>query len=234
MDAVILCAGRGERMRPFTDTLPKSLAPVCGRPLLDYHIEGLLAANAHRIILVVNYLREHIVEHVSRYSLEVEATLVWQEAPLGITDAFMRVRQRVKSNFLAIHSDNLFVPNVFSLLAERHVPGAVTMATVPYEGKSPRNRARQSPVTGRLRLASNASSPKDDVDVQTTGCCILPAQIFDLLERGRAENPSCDVYDVLCANQGALNMVGVLHEGLWANINTQEDIRQLEARLPPA
>jgi len=234
LDAVILCAGRGERMRPLTDTLPKSLTPVCGRPLLDYHVEGLLAANVRRIIFVVNYLREQIVEHVSRYSVEVGATFVWQEAPLGITDAFMRVRQLVKSDFFAIHSDNVFVPNVFGPLAEGHVPGAVTMATVPYEGKSPRNRAGQRPVTGRLRLACGASSANDDVDVQTTGCCILPVQIFDILSRGRAENPSCDVYDVLCANQGDLNMVGVLHEGIWANINTQEDIEQLEAGLPPA
>jgi len=231
LDAVVLCAGRGTRMRPVTDAVPKSLVPVCGRPLLDYHVEGLLAEEMRRVIFVVNHLRQRIIDHVSRSFPELRATFLWQENPLGIADAFIRVKELIATDFLAAHNDNFFLPRVFGALIARHVSGAVTMSTVPYKGKSPRNRASQDPVTGRLRLACGAAPLRRDIDVQTTGCCILPVEIFDLLESDRADNPSCDVYEVLCMNQDNLKMVGVLHEGIWANINTLEDIEQLEAQL---
>ena len=218
-------------MRPLTDAVPKGLLPVRGKPLLDYHIEGLLGAQVGGIIFVVNHLREKIIEHVSQSFPRVKATFLWQENPLGIADAFIRAKELIATDFLAVHTDNLFLPHVFGALIARHVPGAVTMSTVPYKGKSPRNRANQDPVTGRLSLACGAAPRCRDIDVQTTGCCILPVEIFNLLESGRADSPSSDVYDVLCANQDKLNVVGVLHEGLWANINTQEDMRQLESQL---
>lgn len=218
-------------MRPLTDNAPKSLLPVHGKPLLDYHIEGLLRADARKVMFVVDYLRERIIEHVSQSFPEVDATFLWQENPLGIADAFLRVRSEVATDFWAVHTDNLFVPHVLRSLIDCHVRGAVTMATVPFKGKSPRNRACQDPVTGGLSLAFGAAPRCRGIDVQTTGCCVLPAEIFGLLEKALAERPSCDVYDVLCANQEDLNLVGVLYDGVWANINTAEDMSEVESQL---
>ena len=53
--AMILAAGRGERMRPLTDDLPKPLLPAAGKPLLQYHLQGLARAGVERI--VINHAR---------------------------------------------------------------------------------------------------------------------------------------------------------------------------------
>lgn len=53
--AMILAAGKGERMRPLTDTLPKPLLPVGGVPLLQYHLENLVQAGVEKV--VINYAR---------------------------------------------------------------------------------------------------------------------------------------------------------------------------------
>jgi MurNAc alpha-1-phosphate uridylyltransferase len=51
MKAMILAAGRGERMRPLTDRLPKPLLPVAGKPLIEYHIQGLARAGIRELVI---------------------------------------------------------------------------------------------------------------------------------------------------------------------------------------
>lgn len=60
MRAMILAAGRGERMRPLTDNTPKPLLPVAGKPLIQYHIEALAAAGVRDIVINLAWLGQQI------------------------------------------------------------------------------------------------------------------------------------------------------------------------------
>lgn len=62
MRAMILAAGRGERMRPLTDRTPKPLLPVAGRPLIEHHIASLAAAGIREIVINVSWLGQQIVD----------------------------------------------------------------------------------------------------------------------------------------------------------------------------
>lgn len=62
MKAMILAAGRGERLRPLTDTLPKPLVPVLGKPLIVYHIEKLAAAGIVDIVINHAWLGHKLIE----------------------------------------------------------------------------------------------------------------------------------------------------------------------------
>ena len=61
MKAIILAAGRGERMRPLSDACPKPLLPVHGKPLIEWHIEALARAGVHEIVVNTAWLEERIV-----------------------------------------------------------------------------------------------------------------------------------------------------------------------------
>ena len=61
MKAIILAAGRGERMRPLSDDCPKPLLPVHGKPLIEWHIEALARAGVHEIVVNTAWLEERIV-----------------------------------------------------------------------------------------------------------------------------------------------------------------------------
>ena len=74
LTAMILAAGRGERMRPLTDTLCKPLVPVRGAPLIEYHIKKLVAIGVKRIVINVSYLAEQLVQTLGsgeRYGCEL-------------------------------------------------------------------------------------------------------------------------------------------------------------------
>ena len=74
MRAMILAAGRGERMRPLTDTTPKPLLPVGGKPLIVWHIERLKKAGIDEIVINLAYLGEKIEAYLgdgSRYGVKI-------------------------------------------------------------------------------------------------------------------------------------------------------------------
>jgi MurNAc alpha-1-phosphate uridylyltransferase len=63
---MILAAGRGERMRPLTDTLPKPLLPVCGRALIDYHLDALAGAGFRDVVINIAYRAAQMIAHCQR------------------------------------------------------------------------------------------------------------------------------------------------------------------------
>jgi MurNAc alpha-1-phosphate uridylyltransferase len=60
--AIVLAAGRGERMRPLTDTLPKPLLPVRGKPLIEWHLEALAAGGVREVVINTAWLEERLIE----------------------------------------------------------------------------------------------------------------------------------------------------------------------------
>jgi NDP-sugar pyrophosphorylase family protein len=60
MQAIILAAGYGKRLRPLTDRIPKCLVPVKGKPLLVRSLELLDARNIHNVLLVVGHMKEKV------------------------------------------------------------------------------------------------------------------------------------------------------------------------------
>jgi MurNAc alpha-1-phosphate uridylyltransferase len=74
---MILAAGRGERMRPLTDSLPKPMIPVCGRSMLDRTMDRLIEHGVRNIVVNVHYLGERIAEHLGgRANIVREAALL--------------------------------------------------------------------------------------------------------------------------------------------------------------
>jgi N-acetyl-alpha-D-muramate 1-phosphate uridylyltransferase len=71
---MILAAGRGERMRPLTDTIPKPLVPLQGKPLIQYHVERLAAAGIERIVINLAWLGEQVRQALGdgrRFGVEI-------------------------------------------------------------------------------------------------------------------------------------------------------------------
>lgn len=106
MDAIILAAGKGTRLRPYTETVPKPLLDVQGRPILDWIIGALPPVD--RLVVVVNYLAEQIEEYLTKQSHVKNWTTVRQSEPRGTGDALMSCRDAITSDrVMVLNGDDL-------------------------------------------------------------------------------------------------------------------------------
>ena len=86
MKAMILAAGRGLRLSPLTDSLPKPLVPVLGKPVIEYHIESLARAGCTELVINVSYLADQLVDYLGdgcRYGVSIQYSLEAQALETG-------------------------------------------------------------------------------------------------------------------------------------------------------
>src|SRR5437660_7799055 len=101
MDAIILAAGLGTRLRPHTLTTPKPLLPVRGRPILDWAL-GALPAAVDRVVVVVHYLAEPIEAYLRTQRHVAAWETVHQDQPRGTGDALRSCRSRLRSDHFLV------------------------------------------------------------------------------------------------------------------------------------
>ena len=107
MQAVILAAGRGTRMRPLTDSCPKPLIKVAGRAILD-RLADALPDVIDEIIFVIGYRGEDIRAHCGEYFAGRRVKYVTQENPVGGTaDALRTALPLITGRFLVLNGDDL-------------------------------------------------------------------------------------------------------------------------------
>ena len=105
--AVILCGGLGTRLRPFTDSMPKPMIPVNGRPFLEHLLEQLTAHGIRRFLLLTGYLGEQIRVYFgdgSSWGWEVDYAHGPVEWDTG--RRLWEARQQMEPRFLLLYSDN--------------------------------------------------------------------------------------------------------------------------------
>jgi NDP-sugar pyrophosphorylase family protein len=106
MDAIILAAGKGTRLRPYTETTPKPLLAVQGRPILDWIIGAL--PPVERLVVVVNYLAEQIEAYLATQTHVRNWATVRQTEPRGTGDALMSCKGKVTGEkVMVLNGDDL-------------------------------------------------------------------------------------------------------------------------------
>ena len=131
--AILLAAGRGKRQRPYTDTTPKPLLPVSGRPTLDYVLCAVQRVGIQRVCIVTHYLEEKILDYVgngSNWGLNI--TCAHQNELHGSGDALRSVPTGWIQGepFMVVATDYILEENMlFDLLqAHRRFEADITMS----------------------------------------------------------------------------------------------------------
>lgn len=174
MDAIILAAGLGTRLRPHTNTIPKPLLPVQGRPILDWII-GALPPQVDRLIVVTNYLAEQVDAYLAKQTHVRDWTTVRQDVPRGTGDALRTCQPHVQSDtLLVLNGDDIYGAADLAKLASA---SAGVLA-------HPVNEPRKFGIVFRNEdgtLRELIEKPEmDGTALANIGAYVFPKQVFDI------------------------------------------------------
>jgi mannose-1-phosphate guanylyltransferase len=106
--ALLLAAGLGRRLRPLTDVLPKCLAPIRGRPLLEYWLQCLIGAGVDRILVNTHHHADLVKYYIARSPWAARVTLVHEPRLLGTGGTLVANIDFLRGGpFMVAHADNL-------------------------------------------------------------------------------------------------------------------------------
>ena len=214
MRAMILAAGRGERLRPLTDETPKSLVEVRGESLLERHLRNVQAAGIRTVVINLGWLGDRIVERVGsgeRYGLDV----IYSDEGDNILDTGGGIHKALPhlgdEPFLVVNADiytDMPVPRVG--LAAEHLGHLVLVPTPAY-----RDHGDFNIEGGLIRNGERAL-------YTFGGVAVYRPEFFDGCEAGRFS-----LVPMLreAADNGRLS--GALYEGLWADVGTPDRLATL-------
>jgi N-acetyl-alpha-D-muramate 1-phosphate uridylyltransferase len=220
MKAMILAAGRGERMRPLTDRLPKPLLPVCGRALIDYHLEALASAGFCDVVINIAYRGVQIVEHCRQhdYGLKLHFS---DEGPRaletggGIRRALPLLGQ---APFVVINGD-IHTDYPFERLRHCALPARelARLVMVP----NPAHREN-----GDFVLAEGLLQDEGGPRLTFSGIGLYRAELFAGTQDG-----AFPLAPLLRAAMREGRVGGERYDGRWCDVGTPERLAQLEAEL---
>lgn len=108
VDAVIMAGGRGERLRPLTDTIPKPLLIVGDKPIMEHNLDRLRLFGIDDFWITVKYLSEQIANHFGNgHEKSVEIQYIYENEPLGTIGAVSKIKNFTHDYILVTNSDLL-------------------------------------------------------------------------------------------------------------------------------
>ncbi|MCI0394714.1 MAG: nucleotidyltransferase family protein [Chloroflexi bacterium] len=200
--AVILAAGRGRRLAPYTDYTPKPLLPLHGRPILATTLEALVFAGVHQVCLVTGHLAGQVEAFVGDgRAWGVEATCLRQPALLGTAQALQTAAAFIQGPTFVLAADYVLPPDYLAALKRAYQAGPAGIL-ISLKRLSPAELAQRSSV--RLaedgRILEIVEKPAPGAAPSPLGASliyIVPAAIRDYLEdlrlSGRGEYEITDV-----------------------------------------
>jgi MurNAc alpha-1-phosphate uridylyltransferase len=227
---MVLAAGRGERMRPLTDRIPKPLVTVAGQPLIDHVLDRLAAVGVERAVVNVHYLADLIERHLAGRR-QPKIVISDERDDLldtggGVVKALAALGQEP---FFHLNSDTIWIDGVkpnLERLAEAFDPAAMdallllapTAASIGYAGRGDFAMAAD----GRLRRRTE----REVAPFVYAGAALLRPELF-------AEAPSgaFSLTRLFERAAEAGRLCGLRLEGVWMHVGTPDAIAQAEAAI---
>jgi N-acetyl-alpha-D-muramate 1-phosphate uridylyltransferase len=231
MKALILAAGRGERMRPLTDHTPKPLLEVRGKPLIVWHLEALARDGIREVVVNTAWLEERIVDRLgdgSRYGVTIRYSLEGRdhggalETAGGIAKALPLLTDAAHDSFWVVSGD-VFLPGFrFDPAAAERFSQASSLAHLWLVPNAPHHPDGDFGITPEGR-ASRTATPR----YTWASVGLFRAAIVQDVTVG----DKLPLTPLLRAGADAGRIGATLYDGAWTDVGTIERLQSLNGPL---
>jgi N-acetyl-alpha-D-muramate 1-phosphate uridylyltransferase len=217
--ALLLAAGRGERLRPITDTLPKALVPVGGKPLIAWHLAALARAGVRDVVINLSWLGAQLHAALGDgrdFGVRIQYS---EEGPVPLETGggiFRALPLLGPEPFLVVNSD-IWIERPFAGL-ELPSDAHAHLVLVPNPPHHPR---------GDFGLETGLVVNRDSERFTYCGVGLYRPEFFSGCQDGRFP-----LLPLLNRAIGARRVRGELYCGQWSDVGTAERLADLNARLP--
>jgi len=236
LKAVVLAAGEGVRLRPLTNTRPKHLLPIGGKPVLEHVLQVLKNSGVHEALIVVHYMANAIKEFFGDGTeLGLKLNYVVQSNPSGTADAVAAAESFVQEDFLVVYGDLFVTSKVVRkvLQAHKREKPSATMAVVPVENPEHYGvvNLEESYVTGIIEKPKFEAAPSN---LANAGIYVFSTKIFDNIKKTklskRREFELTDTLNLLI-NEGAPVLAVRISNQEWLDIGRPWDLLEANRRI---
>jgi len=215
MIAMILAAGRGERLRPITDAVPKCLVEVRGQSLLERHLEHVSKAGIKNVVINLGWLGDQIVERVGSGS-EFGLNVLYSDEGDNVLETGGGIKKALpvlgSEPFLVLNADiftEMPVPNI--TLPDSALGHLVLVPTPDYR------------TVGDFDLNGGMIRNSDAPALTFGGVAMYRPEFFDGCEAGKFS-----IVPLMRAAADAGRLQGSLYEGVWADVGTPERLAAID------
>jgi mannose-1-phosphate guanylyltransferase/phosphomannomutase len=199
--AMILAAGEGSRLRPLTDHLPKCMAPVQGRPLLEYTLERLRHYGVTDLVINLCHLADSIPRHFddgSRWGVRI--TYSREDCPLGTAGGVKRAAWFFGEPFFVWYGDNLSNCRLERLWQLHHARGALATIALHHRENPTHSGIVATAEDERITRFLEKPQPLQVFSHWVSaGIFVLQPEVLDAIPAGRPADFGKDVFPSLLA-----------------------------------
>ena len=227
IDAVILCGGQGQRLRPVLRDRPKPLAEVGGRPFLEWLLLALRTAGVRHSVLATGYMGEAIERALGNgRRFDLELTYSHEPEPLGTAGALRLAAGHARSSpVLVLNGDSYCRFQLDRMLAvhrERHAA-----ATLWLQREADAGRFGSVEVDGDGKIVRFLEKADDPAALISCGVYLVERAVIDTIPTGRAVSLERDVFPGLAGH----DLYGVVGSGTFLDIGTPQALAKADNLL---
>lgn len=209
MKAIIVAGGRGERLRPITDVIPKPMVEVSNKPILLHIIELLKKYNISEFILALCYFPESIISYFgdgSKFGVNIKYTFEDMKTPLGTAGAISLARKMINDTFIVTYGDILRKLNVGEMIAShKRLHAFATLNVYRRESKGAKSEVL---IDKKRRIVKFIERPKlhklTRKKIWTNGSFyIFQPEIFNWIADGQKSDFGKDIFPKLLSSKKA-------------------------------
>jgi dTDP-glucose pyrophosphorylase len=139
LECIIMAGGRGERLRPLTDKIPKPMLPLGAKPIIEYNIDRLISFGIENFYISLKYLGQQVVDYFGDgTSKDIRVRYIWEDQPLGTAGALSLI-EKFETEYVLLMNCDLFtdadIEDLFINVIEQEA--VMGIASIPYTVKVP-------------------------------------------------------------------------------------------------